>query len=130
LSYGTAFPGGLGALRRGVYGRCVDHASGFERATRGNLAEGEYVDRRTEPFEELREWRADGHLIYRHIVTIPNGLAWAWSALRPHVEGKEIKPAGRARAARSATRPMAGTLAAHAPAAGRARGNRRHRALV
>jgi hypothetical protein len=25
------------------------------------------------------------NLIYRHIATVPNGLAWVWSALRPHI---------------------------------------------
>ena len=32
------------------------------------------------------------NLIYRHIATIPNGLAWAWSALRSHIISSELEP--------------------------------------
>lgn len=30
------------------------------------------------------------NLIYRHIATVPNGLAWVWSAVRPHIASGAI----------------------------------------
>ena len=30
------------------------------------------------------------NLIYRHIATVPNGLAWVWSVLRPHIASGSI----------------------------------------
>ncbi len=49
------------------------------------------------------------NLIYRHIATIPNGLDWAWGALRSHIVSGELEPLVDALLRDTAVVPWPGT---------------------